>query len=130
MVIAPGVGLFFITICVIFLALRFWAMAISKRRLYPDDGFIVFAFANTIASNGVTIWATCHGLGKHTNEVAFSDHVVQYKRLIAGSITWIFSTVFTKLSALWFYTRIFSVRGFKRWAYGRLMALSVLHGLT
>ncbi|KND86233.1 hypothetical protein TOPH_09134 [Tolypocladium ophioglossoides CBS 100239] len=119
----------FTVVCIIFLALRLWAAIVSKRRMYPDDAMVVFAFANIIILEGVTIWAIFHGMGKHASQLDTFDTGVQFKLIVAGSVTWLLGTVFIKFSVLWLYTRLFSIRSFKRWAYG-LMGIVVCYGIA
>lgn len=38
----------FTVVCVIIISLRFWAAAISRRRIFPDDAMIVFALVSTL----------------------------------------------------------------------------------
>ncbi|KAL6861929.1 hypothetical protein J3F83DRAFT_746202 [Trichoderma novae-zelandiae] len=107
----------FTVLCIVFIGLRFWAAAISRRRLFPDDAMVVFALANTVALEGVVIWAIFNGMGKHTNELTMDEYGVQFKLILASGVTWLLGTVFIKLSVLWLYTRIFAVKPFLYWAY-------------
>lgn len=38
----------FTVVCMIFIALRFWAAAIARRRIFPDDAMIVFALVSVV----------------------------------------------------------------------------------
>jgi hypothetical protein len=37
----------FTVVCIVFISLRFWAAAIARRRIFPDDAMIVFALVST-----------------------------------------------------------------------------------
>ncbi|KAK4077781.1 uncharacterized protein Triagg1_3475 [Trichoderma aggressivum f. europaeum] len=107
----------FTVLCTVCIGLRFWAAALSRRKLLPDDYMVLFALANTISLEGVVIWAIYNGLGKHTNELNPYEFGVQFKLILASGVTWLLGTVFIKLSVLWLYTRIFSTKTFKLWAH-------------
>lgn len=107
----------FTVVCIVIISLRFWAAAIARRRIFPDDAMIVFALANTIALEGVVIWAIFNGLGKHTTELDQYEFGVQFKLVLASGVTWLLGTVFIKFSVLWLYTRVFSTKEFKRQAH-------------
>lgn len=40
------VDIVFTVITIVFLILRFWSARISRRKIYPDDIFVVFAFVS------------------------------------------------------------------------------------
>ncbi|KAL7930097.1 hypothetical protein V8C35DRAFT_324531 [Trichoderma chlorosporum] len=104
----------FTVLCSIAIGLRFWAAALSRRKLLPDDYMVLFAL-------GVVIWAIFNGMGKHTSELNPYEFGVQFKVLnkliLASGVTWLLGTVFIKLSVLWLYTRIFATKTFKFWAH-------------
>ncbi|KAI1080905.1 hypothetical protein F5B20DRAFT_537833 [Whalleya microplaca] len=79
----------FTVVCGIFLLLRLWAATVSRRSLYLDDAFILFAYVslsqsmhpaytkctvgsqtNCIALGGVGLWAAVNGLGKSGAELS------------------------------------------------------------
>lgn len=94
-------------------ALRFIAAKIKKRRLRPDDWMIVISYISTLATEALTSWAVAYGMGAHTWELNTYAVGVQYKVLLGSGITWVVATAFCKISILWFYTCIFSTKGFK-----------------
>lgn len=111
-----GLGFFvmniiFVLICGILIALRFVAMRISRRSLYLDDGFILFAYvsctnpgsrvrmedidwhsltlestqANGIALAGVGIWSSVNGLGK--SESVLTNYEVAAAAKVCNAFT-------------------------------------------
>ncbi|XXH05347.1 hypothetical protein Hte_011773 [Hypoxylon texense] len=63
-------------------------------------------------------------MGKHIDELTEYEITVQAKMVIlGGTIPWLLSCVFCKLSILCFYNRIFTVKVFLRWSRGLIVAV-------
>ncbi|KAI2642062.1 hypothetical protein GGS21DRAFT_501001 [Xylaria nigripes] len=118
----PSLGTNIIIISVVFavlpilaVILRFWARSIKRAGLSLDDYFILpgLLFSLGICIN--TIIAVTHGgLGSHINQDA-AGNIVFDKRLItflqtefATQLLSVLSLVFTKLSIVLFYRRVFT----------------------
>ena len=109
---------------------------------------------STLVSEAVTWWGIANGLGAHTFELNRTELGVQYKvirsglschlwilrvctpkltqmhqLLLSGGITWLFATLFCKLSILWFYICIFATRKFKIVAW-ILMSVVIIYGVA
>lgn len=57
------------------------------------------------------------GMGLHADKVPLDDIVLMAKLLVVGEILYVFNLVWTKLSLLMMYYRIFRFPYFKKWAY-------------
>ncbi|KAI1758643.1 hypothetical protein GGR53DRAFT_516390 [Hypoxylon sp. FL1150] len=119
----------FTIICGIFILLRLWAATVSRRPLYLDDAFILFAYANCIALGGVGLWAAVNGLGKPGAELSNEEIDVIAKLIITSDVCWLLASVFVKMSILWLYRRIFAVRSFAYWCWA-LMAINGCYGAS
>ncbi|KAI1490704.1 hypothetical protein F5X96DRAFT_634721 [Biscogniauxia mediterranea] len=109
----------FTIVCTLFIAMRFWAAKVSKRPFYADDALISFAYLNTVVIDGPVIWAIVNGMGQHITDLTDYEVGVQGKVIFfAVEIPWLLASVFVKLSVLWLYTRVFTTKKFKKWAYG------------
>ncbi|KAK5993996.1 hypothetical protein PT974_07435 [Cladobotryum mycophilum] len=119
----------FTVICGIFLLLRLWAAKISGRSFYPDDGFILFAYANCIALGGVGLWAALNGLGKSLVDLTKEEIAISAKLVMASNVCWLLASVFVKMSILWLLYRIFAVQPFRRWCMA-LMTINACYGVS
>jgi hypothetical protein len=68
------------------------------------------------------------GMGLHADAVPIDDIVLMAKLLVVAEVLYVFNLVWTKLSFLMMYYRIFRFPYFKRWAYiiGTFVALWVV----
>ncbi|KAJ3572187.1 hypothetical protein NPX13_g5137 [Xylaria arbuscula] len=73
------VDIIFTVITIVFLVLRFWSARISRRKIYPDDIFVLFAFVSKTVLTGAAIWGTFNGLGLHIYELDLYQLTVQVK---------------------------------------------------
>ncbi|KAI0380262.1 integral membrane protein [Hypomontagnella monticulosa] len=120
----------FTVLCTLSLWLRYVASRVSRRSFYLDDLFVVLAYVSTISLEGAVIWAISNGMGKHINELSEYEIKVQSQMIIlAGTIPWLFACVFSKLSILFFYNRVFATKEFRRWSNG-LIAIVVCYCIT
>ncbi|GAB1314744.1 Rhodopsin domain-containing protein [Madurella fahalii] len=86
--------------------LRFWARAGILGVLGLEDWFILAALASSI---GVTVCLGLelrHGLGKHVVYVEPYDLMMYFKISFIGTIVYVLSMTFTKLSILCLYIRV------------------------
>ncbi|KAI1135143.1 hypothetical protein F5Y05DRAFT_395763 [Hypoxylon sp. FL0543] len=108
----------FTILCTLFLCLRYVAARVSRRSFYIDDAFVILAYASAMSLEGAVIWAIRNGMGRHITELSEYEISVQSRMIIlGGTIPWLLSCVFCKLSILFFYNRIFTIREFRRWSY-------------
>lgn len=107
----------FTVIITFFMAARIWAIRVAKRDYRADDHMIIVAYVSTLAFHAITWWAIANGLGAHTSELDPYELGVQFKILLATGFTWLFATVFCKLSILWLYTCIFTTKSFQIASY-------------
>ncbi|KAG6369002.1 hypothetical protein INS49_003221 [Diaporthe citri] len=140
----------FLVICSIFMLLRLYAARLIKRKWFADDVFSAIGYAATVSQGAVTIWAIYHGAGKHQADLPLQDIALILKVLYGHSdiilkevdtdslqmfahqifqlpcaITWLVGTVSVKIAMLCLYTRIFTTRQFRRWAYSLMAAVAI-----
>ncbi|KAI0542740.1 hypothetical protein GGR58DRAFT_510037 [Xylaria digitata] len=109
------VDVVFTALALVFLGLRFWALRLSGRKLYPDDFFAVFALVSKTVLTGTAIWGTFNGLGQHIQLLSLSELTVQVKLLLVSEFSYLASTASVKLSMLFLYHRIYTTPVFRRW---------------
>ncbi|KAK7941422.1 uncharacterized protein PG986_013809, partial [Apiospora aurea] len=119
----------FTAICGGFLLLRLWAARISRREWYLDDGFVLFAYANSIALHGVAVWAAVNGLGKSGAELTEDEIAVSAKLVMTSNVCWLLASVFVKMSLLWLFRRIFVTARFKLWSKA-LIIINSCYGIA
>ncbi|OTB10577.1 hypothetical protein K445DRAFT_70015, partial [Daldinia sp. EC12] len=79
---------------------------------------------------GVAVWAIVNGSGQRQMYLTQEELAILSKILVfPSSIAWLIGTVSIKLSVLTLYTRIFSIKSFKKWAY-ILMAIVACYGIA
>jgi hypothetical protein len=61
------------------LGLRFWAIAVQRRKLRVDDYLILVSTASLLAMEGTTFWSIHNGLGAHTNTVTLDEASISLK---------------------------------------------------
>jgi hypothetical protein len=73
---------------------------------------------NTFALGGVVIWAVfSSGMGHYATELSATELQNALKLVPAAYVTWTLGTTSFKLSVLFLYTRIFSIKVFKTLSY-------------
>ncbi|OJJ07025.1 hypothetical protein ASPVEDRAFT_141141 [Aspergillus versicolor CBS 583.65] len=109
----------FVAVC-----LRLLARFERKQKLWWDDWMIIWSMVRKQASKAWNfvvvgfIFAMHHnGMGLHANTLHPNNVVLIAKFLVVAEILYAFNLVWTKLSILFFYYRIFHLPYFKRWAY-------------
>ncbi|TAQ86931.1 hypothetical protein B7494_g4738 [Chlorociboria aeruginascens] len=120
----------FTVLDVVFVLLRFLAARLIHRRLYADDYLIVFSLMNSFALGAVIIWAIfSSGMGHYETELTPTELVNALKVIPAAYVTWTLGTAAFKLSVLYLYVRIFSMKTFRYLSYG-LMGLTVAYCIS
>ncbi|KAI1744596.1 hypothetical protein F4680DRAFT_443871 [Xylaria scruposa] len=107
----------FITLDILFLALRFWSARIARRKLSLDDLAVVIAFMMMAVLSGSGYWGIFNGLGKHITTLTPEQLTIQVKLLLICEFTYLLGVAFIKLSMLFLYHRIYTTPTFKRWVY-------------
>ncbi|OJJ55182.1 hypothetical protein ASPSYDRAFT_158775 [Aspergillus sydowii CBS 593.65] len=110
----------FVAVC-----LRLLARFERKQKLWWDDWMIIWSMVSQARTaqgwNFVVvgfIFAMHHnGMGLHADTLPPNNVVMIAKFLVVAEILYAFNLVWTKLSILFFYYRIFHLPYFKRWAY-------------
>ncbi|EAW19719.1 uncharacterized protein NFIA_027930 [Aspergillus fischeri NRRL 181] len=103
----------FVMVC-----LRLLARWERKQKLWWDDWMIVFSMGWNLVVVGFIFAMLKEGMGLHAGTaVPISNQVMIAKFLVVAEILYVFNLVWTKLSILLMYYRIFHFPYFKRWAY-------------
>ncbi|KAI1755756.1 hypothetical protein F4782DRAFT_538223 [Xylaria castorea] len=120
------IDIIFITLDIVFLALRFWSARIARRKLFLDDWAVVIAFVMMSVLSGAGYWGIFNGLGKHITTLTPDQLTVQVKLLLICEFTYLLGVAFIKLSMLFLYHRIYTTPTFRRWVYF-VIALGVIY---
>ncbi|RJE19067.1 hypothetical protein PHISCL_08592 [Aspergillus sclerotialis] len=115
----------FTVITTVVIGLRLWAVYITKKGLSLHDYWVLLAYFSTLIMCIVVWWAIANGLGARMAHLTPYEIGVQFKLIVAVSMTWLVSTVSCKLSILALYTSLF--RSDKRLRY-MVWAVYVLIG--
>ncbi|KAF7179312.1 hypothetical protein CNMCM7691_008245 [Aspergillus felis] len=103
----------FVMVC-----LRLLARWERKQKLWWDDWMIVFSMGWNLVVVGFIFAMVKEGMGLHAGTaVPISNQIMIAKFLVVAEILYVFNLVWTKLSILLMYYRIFRFPYFKRWAY-------------
>ncbi|KAH1532537.1 hypothetical protein KXX61_002807 [Aspergillus fumigatus] len=103
----------FVMVC-----LRLLARWERKQKLWWDDWMIMFSMGWNLVVVGFIFAMLKEGMGLHAGTaVSVSKQVMIAKFLVVAEILYVFNLVWTKLSILLMYYRIFHFPYFKRWAY-------------
>ncbi|KAL2010694.1 hypothetical protein VTN00DRAFT_6501 [Thermoascus crustaceus] len=105
-------GLAFVTVC-----LRMLSRYERKQQLWWDDWMIIFSMGWNILVLGFILGMVKYGMGLHANTIPLENVVMIAKLLVAAEILYVYNLVWTKISFLLMYYRIFRVPYFKKWAY-------------
>ncbi|RAL03464.1 uncharacterized protein BO80DRAFT_491732 [Aspergillus ibericus CBS 121593] len=102
----------FVCVC-----LRVLSRLERKQKLWWDDWMIIFSMAWNLLVVGF-IFAMIHtGMGIHATQLSDTQIILIAKYLVVAEILYVFNLVWTKLSILLMYYRIFHFPYFKKWAY-------------
>ncbi|KAI0531884.1 hypothetical protein GGR58DRAFT_508005 [Xylaria digitata] len=118
--------LIFTPITTLMFVLRFWASWLIKRPLSIDDGFAILTYITATSQTSFFLWALFGGgLGKPSSELSLGETVIILKVLYISSIVWIVGQVFAKLTILFLYHRIFTIKWFQKAAHGVIVFTTV-----
>ncbi|PGH03997.1 hypothetical protein AJ79_07230 [Helicocarpus griseus UAMH5409] len=102
----------FVSVC-----LRLLARYEKKQSLWWDDWLMALSMLWNFAVVGLIYEMIEAGMGLHATTIP-AENVVRIAKLLVGAeILYVFNLVWTKLSLLMLFYRIFRVSYFKRWAY-------------
>ncbi|KAJ9219937.1 hypothetical protein C8Q69DRAFT_482915 [Paecilomyces variotii] len=105
-------GLAFVTVC-----LRLLSRYERKQKLWWDDYMVIFSMVWNIMVLGFILGMIKYGMGLHADTIP-PEHVVMIaKLLVVAEVLYVYNLVWTKISFLLMYYRIFHVPYFKKWAY-------------
>jgi hypothetical protein len=111
-VTASVTALAFLCVC-----LRLLSRYERKQALWWDDYMILFSMAwNLIVDTFIFLMCRA-GMGLHVEEVGMNGAVRMAKFLLVAEILYVYNLVWTKISFLLMYYRIFHFPYFKFWAY-------------
>ncbi|PWY64259.1 integral membrane protein [Aspergillus heteromorphus CBS 117.55] len=102
----------FISVC-----LRIISRLERKQRLWWDDWMILFSMAWNLIVVGFIFAMISEGMGVHADNLPAWRIVMIAKFLLVAEILYVYNLVWTKLSILLMYYRIFHFTYFKKWAY-------------
>ncbi|GES57908.1 integral membrane protein [Aspergillus terreus] len=102
----------FVAVC-----LRLLARYERKQALWWDDWMILWSMAWNIVVVGFIFAMVRAGMGLHAATLPPEDVVLVAKFLVVAEILYVFNLVWTKISILLMYYRIFRFAHFKKWAY-------------
>ncbi|OQE30732.1 hypothetical protein PENFLA_c002G04096 [Penicillium flavigenum] len=102
----------FVTVC-----LRLLARYERMQKLWWDDYMVIFSMLWNLIVVGF-IYAMIHkGMGLHADTIPAENVILIAKYLVVAEVLYVFNLVWTKLSILLMYYRIFRFPYFKTWAY-------------
>ncbi|KAF7522616.1 hypothetical protein PCG10_007336 [Penicillium crustosum] len=102
----------FVSVC-----LRLLARYERMQKLWWDDYMVIFSMLWNFIVVGF-IFAMIHkGMGLHASTIPTENVIMIAKYLVAAEVLYVFNLVWTKLSILLMYYRIFRFPFFKTWAY-------------
>ncbi|KAJ5486226.1 hypothetical protein N7530_000526 [Penicillium desertorum] len=102
----------FVTVC-----LRLLARYERMQKLWWDDYMVIFSMLWNLVVVGF-IYAMIHkGMGLHADTIPTENVILIAKYLVVAEVLYVFNLVWTKLSILLMYYRIFRFPYFKTWAY-------------
>ncbi|CAI7662241.1 unnamed protein product [Penicillium glandicola] len=102
----------FVTVC-----LRLLARYERMQKLWWDDYMVIFSMLWNLIVVGF-IFAMVHkGMGLHASTLPVEDVILIAKYLVVAEVLYVYNLVWTKMSILLMYYRIFRFPYFKTWAY-------------
>ncbi|KAF9886704.1 hypothetical protein FE257_011218 [Aspergillus nanangensis] len=104
-------------LALIAVCLRLLARFERKQQLWWDDWMIMWSMGWNIIVVGFIFAMIQQGMGHHADTIPVENVVLMAKYLVVAEILYVFNLVWTKLSILLMYYRIFRFPFFKRWAY-------------
>ncbi|KAH8908306.1 integral membrane protein [Coniochaeta sp. PMI_546] len=98
--------------------LRLFSRHLKGQKLWWDDYLIMFSMAWNLMVVGFIFAMYSSGMGIHADKVPMDDIVQMAKFLVVAEVLYVYNLVWTKISILLMYYRIFHFPYFKKWAYG------------
>ncbi|KAL4811894.1 hypothetical protein BDW67DRAFT_189207 [Aspergillus spinulosporus] len=98
-------------------ALRLLARYERKQKLWWDDWMILWSMGWNLVVVAFIFLMYHNGMGLHADTMPPGKVVLVAKYLVVAEILYVYNLVWTKMSILLFYYRIFHFPYFKRWAY-------------
>lgn len=102
----------FVSVC-----LRLLSRWEKAQSLWWDDWMILFSMGWNIIVVGFIFAMVKEGMGLHVEVVPLENVIMIAKYLVVAEVLYVYNLVWTKLSLLLMYYRIFHFPHFKRWAY-------------
>lgn len=99
-------------------ALRLLSRRIKGQKLWWDDYMIVFSLVWNLLVVGFIFAMHASGMGLHADTVPMDSIVMMAKFLVVAEVLYVYNLVWTKLSILLMYYRVFRFPYFKKMAYG------------
>lgn len=117
------------SLAIIFVLLRVYARLCINKFFAWDDRFIVVALVFACPLNFLLFPMTKLGMGKDIWTLSFANLTETLKDLYFAEIFYMLSEMFTQLSIIFFYLRVFDSTTFRRAAIG-LSVFSVCFGIS
>ncbi|KAF2804604.1 uncharacterized protein BDZ99DRAFT_467286 [Mytilinidion resinicola] len=102
----------FMSITVLFVAMRLFTRLVFMKNMGPDDYLICVAVIFAIVCSSTPIAAIKYGLGSPIKDQTPGEVAPYQKLTLTSSVSYSFSALFIKLSLLTFYTRLSPERSF------------------
>ncbi|KAJ9487098.1 hypothetical protein VN97_g6224 [Penicillium thymicola] len=102
----------FVSVC-----LRLLARYERMQKLWWDDYMVIFSMLWNFVVVGFIFTMIHKGMGLHASTIPTENVIMIAKYLVVAEVLYVFNLVWTKLSILLMYYRIFRFPYFKTWAY-------------
>ncbi|KAI1500752.1 hypothetical protein F5X99DRAFT_385366 [Biscogniauxia marginata] len=104
----------FLLLAILSVIARFYCRFLQRKAISIDDHLIVASLVFTIATVGVGYALVLHGgVGLHMTDITEEQVMLSLKLFAPAQILWAIATCLVKISILFFYTSIFTIRRFK-----------------
>ncbi|TVY64161.1 Satratoxin biosynthesis SC1 cluster protein [Lachnellula suecica] len=110
--VASVTVLAFVSVC-----LRLLSRYEKQQKLWWDDWLIIWSLLWNFAVVGFILGMMKAGMGIHAKKVPMGNIVLMAKLLVVAEILYAWNLIWTKISLLMMYYRIFRFPYFKRWAF-------------
>lgn len=104
-------------LALIVVGLRLLSRYVMAQRLWWDDWMILFSLLWNLIVVGFIYAMIEQGMGLHAKTIPAANVIMIAKYLVVAEVLYIYNLVWTKLSLLLMFYRIFHFPYFKRWAY-------------
>ncbi|TLD18512.1 hypothetical protein PspLS_10259 [Pyricularia sp. CBS 133598] len=116
-------------LAVVAVGMRMFSRRIKRQRLWWDDYTIIFSLVWNLMVVGFAFAMYSNGMGLHADKVPMDNIVMMAKWLVVAEIFYAWNLVWTKISLLFMYIRIFQTRLIRRLCIG-IGILVVCWGFT